>query len=122
MENDCVKGVVVMKIKQILQGIYRSEAVYELRRTPILLTIFVGMLFGILHMTPFTLRLFLPQTYRFDLQIWDLNDELRDYFLQNLPEACYISNGVFNCHQLDGFAVGEAVDVYFNHADADISN
>ena len=111
-----------MRIKQMIRAIYSAKAVYELRKNPTFITILIAILFGILHMTPFTIRFFLTQTYRFDTQIWAIDDREQAQLLQNLPEDCYILDAVFNCNKMDYFIVGEDVSIHFNDADIDIYN
>lgn len=110
------------KIKQVIRAIYSTEAIYKLREMPIFLTILIGIVCGILHMTPFTLRLFEVQTYRFDLQMWSLDHETQEELLYHLPGECYFLNGIFNCNQIDSFTVGEDIDIHFSYVDTDIEN
>ncbi|MCL2559594.1 MAG: DUF1189 domain-containing protein [Turicibacter sp.] len=103
-----------MRIKKILRAIGSAEAVYELRKTPFFVTIIAALFFGILHMTPFTIRFFAVGTYRFDLSMWQLDEQAQTELIQGLPEGCYIANGRFHCQVIDHFAVGENVWVYIN--------
>jgi len=112
-----------MNIKKILHAMYSAKAVYELRKTPIFLTILAGICFGILHMTPFTLRFFAVETYRFDQQIWNLNDQSSRQLLQGLPENCYVLEGLLRCEDKNNFVIGEEeVIIHFNDVGAEIFN
>jgi len=111
-----------MKVKQMIRAIYSAKAVYELRKTPLLVTALTAILLGILQMTPFTIRFFGTQPYRFDTQMWELDDEEQAQLLQSLPEDCYIANVTLICNEAESFMIGEDVSIYFNHTDADVIN
>ena len=111
-----------MKIKQMIRAMYRAKAVYDLRKTPFFVTVLIAVFLGILQMTPFTLRFFGIQPYRFDTQIWKLNNEAQEQLLQNLPEDCYILDLTLACEIIDGFIVGEGVTIHFNDVDVDMIN
>jgi len=106
-----------MKIKQMICAMYSAKAVYELRKTPFFITFLIAIAFGILHMTPFTIRFFATEMYRFDIQIWELGYEEQAQLLQSLPRDCYILNASLNCSEVDSFTVTEDVSVHFANAD-----
>jgi len=109
-----------MKIKQLFHATWQAEAVYELRKTPIFVTVLIAIFLGILQMTPFTISFFEIGTYRFDLQMWDIEDEQQGQLLQSLPEACYISDFTFICDERESFTIGEDISIHFNDPNADL--
>lgn len=110
------------KIKQMFRAVYSAEAVYKLRKMPIFVTMLIAVFLGIIHMTPFTIRFFSLEIYRFDVQMWELDVDAQVQFLQSLPEDCYILDATLNCGEVNPFVVGEDVRVHFNDADADVFN
>jgi len=111
-----------MKIKKVFRSIYSARAVYELRKTNLFLTAFIGIFLGILQMTPFTIRFFGTHPYRFDLQMWQLDYEEKELLLLNLPEDCYVLNATLICNETESFVIGENVIIHFSDVDEVIIN
>ena len=111
----------MMKLKLMIRAIYSAKAVYELRKTPFFVTVFIAIILGILHMTPFTIRFFGTHPYRLDLQMWELDYEEKEQLLLYLPEDCYITNASLIC-EAESFVVGEDVSIHFYGDNEDIIN
>ena len=111
-----------MRVRQMIRAMYSAKAVYELRKTPLFVTVFVAIILGILQMTPFTIRFFGTHPYRFDLQMWELDYEEKEQLLLNLPEDCYISNATFICNEMESFVVSGNVSIHFNGDSSEVVN
>ena len=111
-----------MIIKQMIRAIYSAKAVYELRKTPIFITILIAILLGILHMVPFTISFLGTGPYRFDSQMWGIDDEQQEQLLHSLPEDCYILDFTFICDETESFMIGEDISIHFNDSDTEVIN
>ena len=103
-----------MRLRLILRAMYSAKAVYELRKTSILVTILIAIFLGVLQMTPFTIRFFGIEPYRFDLYIWELSASEKQQLVAGLPEDCYIIDATLNCNEKEGFIIGNNISIYFN--------
>jgi len=88
-----------MKINLIFRSIFSLNAIYQLRKTPIILSLIVSVFLGILHFTPHSIAFvgIMPHVRHIE-QIWELDvDETKLEFLSLMPRNCYIENAVFYC-------------------------
>lgn len=110
------------KLKLIFQSIYSINAIYELRKTPILITLIVGMVLGIVQLTPFVFRFFDENIYRFDQSSWELDEDDRYRLVSQLPDSCLIRDGLLTCAEFEDFQVNEEVSILFFHLTEDLNN
>lgn len=110
------------RLKLIFQSIYSIDAIYELRMTPIIITWVVGMVLGMVQMTPFVLRFFDEDIYRFDQRHWELDDADRYRLVSQLPASCLIRDGLLTCDEFEDFQVNEEVSILFFHLTEDLNH
>lgn len=84
-------------MKKILQSIYSTNAVFELRNTKIIVSLLTSLCLGSLTFIPFTFLFFELGTYRFDQTNWELTEIEQDEIIQNLPNDCYFADAIFIC-------------------------
>jgi len=94
--------------------LYSLEAIYHLRKTPFLISLGVGVLLGIMQMSPFTLLFMQNDTYRWDQTIWELTASEEDILLAGLPRDCVIEERHLNCSEPYEYQVNDEVAVKFN--------
>jgi len=102
-------------MKRIFQAIYSTKAIYDLRSTPLFLTLVVGLVIGVLHFSPFTFLFFNSQTYRFDSQNWQLTEAEQTQLLQALPADCYFEDSQFHCDEVLSFHLRDDLSLHINY-------
>ncbi|HAX73644.1 MAG TPA: hypothetical protein DCY20_08970 [Firmicutes bacterium] len=83
-------------LKLMMKSIYSMDAVYALRKAPILATIAMGILLSMFMMTPFAYSFLNDDTYRWDEKIWMITDEEKAEIVEMLPE-CEITDYKLSC-------------------------
>jgi len=84
-------------MKRILESVFLTKAVFELRNTHVLVTLLVSIFLGILMFTPFTFMFFELSTYRMDVTNWQISGAEQEIIMAGLPVDCYFDEGRFNC-------------------------
>jgi len=103
-------------MKLILRAPFSLKAIYELRNTPIIITMMMIILVGILHFTPFTISFMGTMPYERHLeQLWGINDENPFQIIQALPMECNINDLAFNCSEVTTIEIGDDFSVLINH-------
>ena len=107
-----------MRLKLILRAPFSLKAIYELRNTPILITIIMIILVGILHFTPFTISFMGILPYERHLeQIWSITDEAPFQVIQTLPVGCNINDLQLNCPEIVKIQIRDDFSVLINQDD-----
>jgi len=98
----------------MFKAVYSLSAIYELRKTPIIITLIAAILLGIMHMSPFTILFLQEDTYRYDLTQWNLSDYEKEVLIDGLPHECGIEGDRLSCNEPYEFNVNEEVIIRFN--------
>jgi len=102
------------RIKLIFKSLYSIDAIYKLRKAPFWMTFIAAVILGIIQMAPFTLLFLQVDTYRWDQNIWELNEEYQELMMMKLSNDCTILGGSLSCSEFHEFKLGENVIIQFN--------
>ena len=103
------------RMKLILRAPFSLKAIYELRNTPLLLTMIMIVLIGVLHFTPFTISFMGTVPYERHLeQIWSISDEEPFQVIQALPVGCNIDDLALTCSDVAMVMIHDNLSVLMN--------
>ncbi len=103
-----------MKTLMLLsKSAYSIDAIFELRKTPIILTVLIGLLLSMLQMTPFAFSFLKTETYRWDEKMWVITKEEQQEIMNSLPD-CSVSEGQLSCDESVHLKIRDQVQFSFN--------
>ena len=102
------------RLKLMFKAVYSLGAIYELRKTPIIITLIVAIILGIIHMSPFTIMFLQEDTYRWDQTQWLLSADDEASLIEGLPNDCRIEEARLSCGTPYEFQVNDHVIVRLN--------
>lgn len=113
-----------MNLKLIVRTAFSLEAIYQLRKAPVKITLLMSLLIGILHFTPHTLSfLGLSPYVRHLEQMWQLTtDDERQQLMETLPSVCTIYNLQLSCDDVMTYHIGNDFGILVNHDDVYLEN
>ncbi|MDE5977855.1 MAG: DUF1189 domain-containing protein [Turicibacter sp.] len=109
-------------IKLMLETTYSIDAIFELRKTSILISLFFLILISFMLITPFSFLLIGDNFYRWDDQDWNLSEGDRVLLEESLPKKCSIDNQILTCSQFVEINLSNGVQVLFNAEDSMIND
>lgn len=101
------------KLRLMLRSAYSIDAIFELRKMPIIISLIFGIFLSMMQMTPFAFSLLKDETYRWDQKIWELSDEEKVKIVDSLPDYV-ISNGVLVNNEFYQITVNSDIKILFN--------
>lgn len=108
------------KLKLMLKSAYSMDAIYELRKMPIILSLIFGILLSMMQMTPFAFSLLEDNTYRWDEKMWQLTNAEKAKVVESLPDYSIV-DGQLTSSEYHEIKVKDNVVILFN-GDADTVN
>ncbi|MGL4335553.1 MAG: DUF1189 family protein [Turicibacter sp.] len=108
-------------LKLMLRTVFSIDAIYELRKTPIIFTIIFGMFLSTLLMTPFAFSMLKDETYRFDEKFWMLTDDEKEEIMVSLPDG-KIQDGKLTVTESSKIKVRDDIAIGFNTNTANYVN
>lgn len=116
-------GVCDMKrLKLMLETTYSIDAVFALRKTPILISLLFLIILSFMQMTPFAFILISDAPYRWDQKIWQLTETDQDRFVDSLPVGCGVQSGTLTCSEFAEINLSNGVKVLFNGDVNEVNN
>lgn len=109
------------KLKLMLRSGYSIDAIFELRKTPIIISLIFGIFLSMMQMTPFAFSLLKDDTYRWDEKIWELSDEDKTKIVESLPDY-YIKDGKLSSTEFYEINVNNDIKILFNGDENSITN
>jgi len=110
------------KLKLMLQTTYSIDAIFALKKTPILISLLFLIVLGCMQMTPFAFIFISDDPYRWDQRIWELSETDQEKFVSNLPEGCRVEDYKLTCSDFTEIKLSNDVKVLFNGDADEISN
>ena len=98
----------------MLETTYSIDAIFALRKTPILISLLFLILLGCMQMTPFAFLLISDDSYRWDERIWSLSETDQTKLVSSLPEECRIQDYNMTCSNMTEISLSNGVKVIFN--------
>lgn len=102
------------RLKQMLETSYSIDAIFALRKTPILISLLFLIILGCMQMTPFAFLLISDDSYRWDERIWSLTETDQNKLVESLPNDCQIQNYQLTCSNRTDIDLSNEVKVIFN--------
>ena len=109
------------KLKLMLQTTYSIDAIFALKKTPILISLLFLIVLGCMQMTPFAFIFISDDPYRWDQRIWELSETDQEQFVSDLPEGCRIEDYKLTCSDFTEIKLSNDVKVLFNGLSKSIS-
>ena len=100
-------------LKLILKAPLSIDAIFKLRKAPLLITLIVGIMLSTMQMTPLAFSFLKTDTYRWDEKMWGLTEENYQTILNELPD-CMVEEGTLTCTESMTLDVTENVVFGFN--------
>lgn len=113
---------IVKKLKLMLETTYSIDAVFALRKTPILISLLFLILLACMQMTPFAFLLISDASYRWDERIWSLSETDQTKLVSSLPAECRIQDYHLTCSNKIEISLSNGVKVIFNGDEDDVTN
>jgi len=110
------------KLKLMLQTTYSIDAIFALKKTPILISLLFLIVLGCMQMTPFAIIFISDDPYRWDQRIWELSETDQEQFVSDLPEGCRIEDYKLTCSDFTEIKLSNDVKVLFNGDANEITN
>lgn len=110
------------KLKLMLQTTYSIDAIFALKKTPILISLLFLIVLGCMQMTPFAFIFISDDPYRWDQRIWELSETDQEQFVSDLPEGCRIEDYKLTCSDFTEIKLSNDVKVLFNGDANEITN
>lgn len=110
------------KLKLMLQTTYSIDAIFALKKTPILISLLFLIVLGCMQMTPFAFIFISDDPYRWDQRIWELSETDQEKFVSDLPEGCRVEDYRLTCSDFTEIKLSNDVKVLFNGDANEISN
>ncbi len=114
--------MVMKRLKLMLETSYSIDAIFDLRKTPILISLLFLIVLSFMQMTPFAFILISDDPYRWDQKIWELLETDHDRFVASLPEGCNVENSILTCSEFTEIKLSNGVKVLFNGDANEITN
>ena len=105
----------------MLKSAYSIDAIFELRKTPIIISLIFGIFLSMMQMTPFAFALLKDDTYRWDEKMWELSDDEKSKIVEPLPDY-YIENGVLSDSEFYEINVNNNIKILFNGDENSVQN
>lgn len=109
------------KLRLMLKSAYSIDAIFQLRKTPIIISLIFGIFLSMMQMTPFAFSLLKDDTYRWDEKIWEISDDEKAKIVESLPDY-YIQDGKLSSHEYYEIDVNENIKILFNGDEDSITN
>ncbi len=109
------------KFKLMFKSLYSMDAIYELRKMPIILSLIFGLVLSMMQMTPFGFSLMKDETYRWDEKIWTLTDEEKVKLVESLPDYSIVDGHLTGSDYYE-IKVNSDVSILFNGDANSINN
>lgn len=109
------------KLMLMLKSVYSMDAIYELRKMPIIVSLIFGILLAMMQMTPFAFSLMQDETYRWDEKIWKITNEEKVKLVEALPDY-EIVEGHLTSSEYYEIKVNDEVVILFNGDENTINN
>ena len=110
------------KLKLMLQTTYSIDAIFALKKTPILISLLFLIVLGCMQMTPFAFIFISDDPYRWDQRIWELSETDQEQFVSNLPKGCRVEDYKLTCSDLTEINLSNDVKVVFNGDANELTN
>lgn len=110
------------KLKLMLQTTYSIDAIFALKKTPILISLLFLIVLGCMQMTPFAFIFISDDPYRWDQRIWELSETDQEQFVSDLPEGCRVEDYKLTCSDFTEIKLSNDVKVLFNGDANEITN
>lgn len=110
------------KLKLMLQTTYSIDAIFALKKTPILISLLFLIVLGCMQMTPFAFIFISDDPYRWDQRIWELSETDQEQFVSALPEGCRVEDYKLTCSDFTEIKLSNDVKVLFNGDANEITN
>lgn len=110
------------KWKLMLQTTYSIDAIFALKKTPILISLLFLIVLGCMQMTPFAFIFISDDPYRWDQRIWELSETDQEQFVSDLPEGCRVEDYKLTCSDFTEIKLSNDVKVLFNGDANEITN
>lgn len=110
------------KLKMMLQTTYSIDAIFALKKTPILISLLFLIVLGCMQMTPFAFLFISDDPYRWDQRIWELSETDQEKFVSNLPKECRVEDYKLTCSDLTEINLSNDVKVVFNGDANELTN
>lgn len=110
------------KLKLMLQTTYSIDAIFALKKTPILISLLFLIVLGCMQMTPFAFIFISDDPYRWDQRIWELSETDQEQFVSDLPEGCRVEDYKLTCSDFTEINLSNDVKVLFNGDANEITN
>lgn len=110
------------KLKLMLQTTYSIDAIFALKKTPILISLLFLIVLGCMQMTPFAFIFISDDPYRWDQRIWELSETDQEQFVSALPEGCRVDDYKLTCSDFTEIKLSNDVKVLFNGDANEITN
>lgn len=110
------------KLKLMLQTTYSIDAIFALKKTPILISLLFLIVLGCMQMTPFAFIFISDDPYRWDQRIWELSETDQEQFVSALPEECRVEDYKLTCSDFTEIKLSNDVKVLFNGDANEITN
>lgn len=110
------------KLKLMLQTTYSIDAIFALKKTPILISLLFLIVLGCMQMTPFAFIFISDDPYRWDQRIWELSETDQEQFVSALPEGCRVEDYKLTCSDFTEINLSNDVKVLFNGDANEITN
>ena len=101
------------KLMLMLKSGYSIDSIFELRKTPIIISLIFGIFLSMMQMTPFAFSLLKDEAYRWDEKIWMLSDDEKAMIVESLPDY-KIENGALSNNEFYEIKVNSDVKILFN--------
>jgi|GEM_PF-1275069 len=112
-----------MYLKLIARSVFSLEAIYQLRKAPLALTILMSLILGILHLTPHTFAFIGLDPYIRNIeQLWQITPEVQETLVQKLPSDCAIDELQLTCYDVLTVEVNANLFILVNHDDTQLEN
>ena len=97
----------------MLQTTYSIDAIFALKKTPILISLLFLIVLGCMQMTPFAFIFISDDPYRWDQRIWELSETDQEQFVSDLPEGCRVEDYKLTCSDFTEINLSNDVKVLF---------
>ena len=112
-----------MYLKLVMRAAFSLKAIYELRKAPLILTLLISLVIGVLHFTPHTLAFTSLEPYmRHVEQMWQLTPDEQQQLLQALPNECRVDNLQLSCDERVTVYINDRVGISVNRDDVEFEN
>ena len=110
------------KLKLMLQTTYSIDAIFALKKTPILISLLFLIVLGCMQMTPFAFIFISDDPYRWDQRIWELSETDQEKFVSDLPGGCRVEDYKLTCSDFTEIKLSNDVKVLFNGDANEVTN